>query len=61
MLGPRRHAILEKTAVASDTGYLYSIGSARQETAMRSAHIRLVYRPSPDRLPRWVYRVWAWF
>lgn len=22
---------------------------------------RHVYSPSPDRMPRWVWRVWAWF
>jgi hypothetical protein len=22
---------------------------------------RLVYQPRPDRLPRWVWRLWAWF
>lgn len=24
-------------------------------------HYRLHYRPTPDRLPRWLRRVWAWF
>ena len=32
-----------------------------KEPAMRHAAHRLVYRPAPDRLPRWVWRVWAWF
>jgi hypothetical protein len=22
---------------------------------------RHLYSPKPDRLPRWVWRVWAWF
>lgn len=22
---------------------------------------RFLYRPTPERLPRWVYRLWAWF
>lgn len=22
---------------------------------------RHIYSPKPDRLPRWVWRVWAWF
>ncbi len=22
---------------------------------------RHVYSPGPDRLPRWVWRLWAWF
>lgn len=22
---------------------------------------RHVYSPSPDRMPRWVWRLWAWF
>jgi len=22
--------------------------------------IRFVYRPTPDRLPRWLLRLWAW-
>jgi hypothetical protein len=22
---------------------------------------RHVYRPGPDRMPRWVWRLWAWF
>jgi hypothetical protein len=26
----------------------------------RTEH-RFVYRPSPDRLPRWMWRLWAWF
>ncbi len=22
---------------------------------------RQLYQPSPDRLPRWLWRVWGWF
>ena len=27
---------------------------------MRPADYRLMYRPRPDRVPRWLLRVWAW-
>jgi len=28
---------------------------------MSRRDLRQFYRPAPDRLPRWVRRVWAWF
>ena len=31
------------------------------ETAMRPADLRQIYQPRPERLPRWVLRVWGWF
>jgi hypothetical protein len=32
-----------------------------QEIAMGHAEFRLTYQPKPDRLPRWMQRLWAWF
>jgi hypothetical protein len=30
------------------------------EIDMRSTSMRLHYQPKADRLPRWLWRVWAW-
>lgn len=38
----------------------YSI-SIEGENAMSKSDFRMVYKPAPDRLPRWVWRVWGWF
>ena len=46
--------------LARNTVLLYST-PPDPENAMHSHEFRLVYRPSPDRLPRWLHRVWAWF
>ena len=47
-------------ALARDTVFAYSITND-EEPAMHPSDFRLLYRPAPDRLPRWVRRVWAWF
>jgi hypothetical protein len=30
------------------------------DTAMNPAAYRYLYRPSRQRVPRWLYRLWAW-
>jgi hypothetical protein len=37
------------------------MGSTDLRSDLRYVDIRVVYRPSPERLPRWLQRVWAWF
>ena len=50
-------------ALAYSTVHTYSYGL--QEKAMSTRELRnefrLVYRPQPERLPRWVRQIWAWF
>jgi hypothetical protein len=29
--------------------------------ALQSLNLRHHYRPEPDRLPRWLRRLWIWF
>jgi hypothetical protein len=31
-----------------------------QETAMLKADLRYLYRPTRDRTPRWLRRIWTW-
>jgi len=31
-----------------------------RRTATRQIH-RHIYQPSPQRMPRWLWRVWVWF
>ena len=33
----------------------------RRRNAMSKSDFRMVYKPAPDRLPRWMWRVWGWF
>lgn len=28
---------------------------------MHDARFRYLYRPTPDRVPRWLRRLWVWF
>ncbi len=32
-----------------------------QEKTMNKSDYRHLYQPRPDRLPRWMWRVWGWF
>ena len=32
-----------------------------QEMTMSAADYRETFKPRPDRLPRWLWRLWAWF
>jgi hypothetical protein len=34
---------------------------AMQTQALPSLNLRHHYRPEPDRLPRWLRRLWVWF
>jgi hypothetical protein len=45
-------------AVAFYTVVMYSIPATGDD--MKST-MRQHYRPTPDRLPRWLRRVWIWF
>ncbi len=35
--------------------------SRNNRPAQARQDFRHVYTPSPDRMPRWVWRLWAWF
>jgi hypothetical protein len=53
---------LEAKAVAPNTVFLYSSCSRLHlERAMSIAYLRQNVQPKPDRLPRWVRRIWHWF
>lgn len=46
--------------VATNTGWIYSTHQHIGGT-MTPMLLRQNYQPKPDRMPRWVRRVWAWF
>jgi len=45
------------------TVYLYSwrILTRSSDQPMRHTQHRYLYRPSAERLPRWMRRLWVWF
>lgn len=39
---------------------MHTVSIPPQEHPMRHAEYRILYRPKPDRWPRWMWKLWTW-